>query len=189
MPVIKEGPKRFPGPNSVDELGVEADPSLLDTEYTDTFRILFDQNPTTTTQAYMALSAAFFAKIRDDAEPAPTDKVEVPVWALQAVTKGFMIYRDAVLQGKTLRFGEAMGFESKGKGKKPRLVKEHYRLRDLHLALAIAKRKKDGMKVTEAIRKLSKEFPVGERTAMRIWAKNKNFAEECLNNFLLPSPR
>ena len=47
MPVITEGPKRFPGPNSVDELGVEADPSLLDTEYTDTFRILFDQNPTT----------------------------------------------------------------------------------------------------------------------------------------------
>ena len=189
MDLPMNGPTRFPGPDSLDELGVPKDPSLLKSDYLNAYHILFEQDPTTTAQALMALASVFFGKLEETEDLAPTDLVGVPVWALQAITIGFMNYRDAISQGNPLRFGEAMGLEGSGKGVKPRLAKEQRRLRDYKLALSVAMKVDAGYQTKTAIEEVADTYLVSQSTAMRIWSKNKNFVRECLNNFRLSPPR
>ena len=189
MDLPMNGPMRFPGPDSLDELGVQKDPSLLKTDYLNAHHILFELDKTTTVPAFMALASVFFGELEEMEDLAPTDLLEVPVWVIQSITIGFMNYRDAILRGESLRLGEAMGLESEGKGVKPRLVKEQRRLRDLKLTMFVALRVDAGELTKDAVKAAAEEYLVSQSTAMRIWSKNKSFVRECLNNFRLSSPR
>lgn len=182
-------PRRFPGPNSLDGLGVQEDTELLATDYVDTYHALFEEDETTTAHAYMALASVFFNDMNKHEHLDPIEAILVPIWVVQAITIGFMNYRGAVLDGKSLRFGEAMGLEGSGKGVKPRLVKEQRRLRDLKLAMSIAVKVDAGQKTMVAIEEVADAYLVSQSTAMRIWSKNKKTAQECLNNFRLSLPR
>jgi hypothetical protein len=176
-------PKRFPGPDPLDQIGVCADPNLLDGNYIEVYRQLFGGDQTTTVQPYMALASELYGVLRDNNNPAATAPVVVPFWAAQAITKGFMIYRDAILTGQEMRFGVAMGLEYKSKGSKPRLVKETRRLRDWKLALAVLLRVESGEKRTAAINVVAEEFLVSASTAWRIWSKHKEFVIDHLDKF------
>jgi len=188
MPSRKSSSRRFPGPEAVEDLGIKSDPLLLDNDYTDAFHKLFEQDSTNTVQAYLALAAAYFSEhnIRDDLSP--HDTIRVPNWALQAITIGFMSYRDTINNGGTERFGVAMGMEGSGKGATPRLVKEQRRLRNWKIALEIAKRVEAGANVGDCVRACADEYALGESTVMRVWSKNKDFVRACLERHRLSSP-
>lgn len=176
-------PKRFPGPDPLGEIASADESSLLSSEFVDVYRQLFEADQTNTVQPYMALASAFFGYSENNDTRSSTDTVDVPVWAAQAITHGFMIYRNAVLDGQEMRFGVAMGLEGQGKGSKPRLVKETRRIRDWKLALAVALHIDAGEKPTSAVHKVANEFMVSSSTAWRIWGKNQNFVTKCLTNF------
>ena len=171
--------KRFPGPNPIDGLDISENPEFLRTVYPDVYHQLFLLDTTTAIQAFRAITsvAAYWWK---KSKQEPSESVEIPSWAVQAIAIGFCKYQDAISEGQEPRFGEALGLELNGQGRKPRLVEVDRRLRDLKLALSVAIQVDNGVPVGAAIEKLAKNFLVSKSTAWRLWSQHKEFVRDCL---------
>jgi hypothetical protein len=112
-----------------------------------------------------------------------SDSGIVPWWAVETLGAGYMKYRDAAIDGRTTKLGEAYGLEG-GRQGAPRRIKKFLKERSgRNLALQTAIALEEEFSVEKAIAKVSEQSEVSDRTLWRYWQSFGEQARIALRNF------
>lgn len=146
-------------------------------------RVVFYEDRSTAFGAFEAVSFVAAREWKRDDEPAETDMVRVPWWALKALAIGYCEYKEQYADGLKPKLGQNFGMEVKGRGKRPSVATHTHFLRDLRLALWIADAVSTGESVAGATKKVADRHAMTIDRLNQIWAEHGTNARSVLSNF------
>ena len=141
----------------------------------------FEADRSNVLPAFSALTY-IVTEIWGNAETLRDRDVKIPLWIVETLAEGFLRYRDAAENGRSMTFGEAYGVEGGGQGKKPRISIEIRELRDIRLVTTIASRKEQGIKIEASIQEMSEKTGLSRSQVRRIWQKHRKQAVSAVRN-------
>lgn len=135
----------------------------------------FEADPSHTLPAFYGLTY-IVTEVWGNAETPEDCDVTIPLWIVETLAKGFLLYQDAALEGTSMTLGEAYGIEAGGQGKEPRILVEMRQQRDIRVATTIAFRKEQGIKIEASIQEMSEKTELSCSQVRRIWQKHRKQA-------------
>lgn len=117
------------------------------------------------------------------------ETIEIPLWAAETICSGFMQYWDEA-KGAAPRqsFGEALGLEGGGQGRRPKILAYLKSWNDIQICLAIAFKDESGIKIEAAIQEIAGKRGLSYTTVRDIWSRHAEHARNALRNFRTRHP-
>ena len=141
-----------------------------------------EAEPSHTLPAFNALAFIMAATWKREETGAPEAEVVLPKWVAETLAQGFFKYRDAAHASQKVSLDEAFCLEGRGQGRQPPIVREKVNVRDIRIAISIAKRKLDNVKIEAALQEMADATGLSLGQIRRIWEKHRKKALSALNN-------
>jgi hypothetical protein len=145
-------------------------------------REFFEAKPTSPLPAFEVLNYIACYYWRSDRTP---ETVSVPFWAVEVIASGYNLYREGHTGSSKAKpkFGEALGLEGGGQGKRPRIQDALNFRRNIRIAIHIVLLEEQGWKIEAALQKIADDSGIHPNTIRNVWAERAEQARRALRLF------
>lgn len=144
-------------------------------------KAFLDADPSSALPAFQAIAYVASYYWQGDSAQVPNE-VTVPGWLIETIATGFLRYADAIETASPLRFGEAFGLEGARQGVEPAIKPDLRHLRDIRIALLVAKDERAGTKIEAALQACAEQTGLSLSHVRRVWGAHREQARRCLQN-------